>query len=136
MRLLVCGGRDFDNLPWLSSALSRIDDVWPFEVLICGMAKGADEQAHFWAMRKGIPVKEFPANWWDFGRAAGAIRNRQMLREGKPNLVIAFPGGKGTANMIAQARAANIEVWVMDGTPIEATLKERIARSAGIRGAR
>ncbi len=131
MRVLVCGGRDFDDLPWLSSVLARVDDVWPIQALICGMARGADEQAHFWAMRKGIKVEEFPANWRDFGRAAGHKRNGQMLREGKPDLIIAFPGGKGTANMIAQARAANKEVWIMDGRPIEEFIQARGKRIAG-----
>ena len=53
----------------------------------------------------GVVVEEFKADWDKFGRAAGPIRNAQMLREGKPDLVVAFPGGRGTANMVAQAKA-------------------------------
>ncbi|MEM9912925.1 MAG: hypothetical protein AAF922_19365 [Pseudomonadota bacterium] len=44
------------------------------------------------------------------GRAAGPIRNKEMLDEGCPDLVVAFPGGRGTANMVKQAQAAGVEV--------------------------
>jgi hypothetical protein len=61
---------------------------------------------------KGIAVKEYPADWQKHGKAAGPIRNRQMLEDGKPDLVIAFSGGRGTANMISQARAAGVKVLI------------------------
>lgn len=66
---------------------------------------------------KGIPVRVFPADWETHGRAAGHIRNRQMLVEGKPDIVVAFAGGRGTQNMINQARKAGVTVFL--GTPIE-----------------
>lgn len=130
MRLLVCGGREFERWQWLSSSLDYVDDVWPLEALICGMAHGADTLAERWAKYKGIPVLEFPARWRDYGRAAGAKRNAQMLQEGKPDLVIAFPGGRGTANMCALARAANVEVWEMGSKPIAEFIQERNQRIA------
>lgn len=135
MRALVCGGRDFDDWQWLSSTMDRVDDVWPLEALICGMARGADMLACQWAEYKGIKVLAFRARWHEFGRAAGPKRNGQMLREGKPDLVIAFPGGKGTANMVEQSRAANIEAWIMDGRPIEGFIQERGKRVAGLQRA-
>jgi hypothetical protein len=52
------------------------------------------------------------AEWESLGRKAGPIRNQRMLTEGKPALVVAFPGGKGTANMVAQARATNVRVFI------------------------
>ena len=57
-----------------------------------------------------IPVKEYPADWQKHGRAAGPIRNQQMLDEGKPDLVVAFDGGRGTADMIARAEKAGVRV--------------------------
>lgn len=57
----------------------------------------------------GFWVEDFPADWERNGRAAGPIRNRQML-DGKPDLVIAFPGGKGTADMVAEAKRRGIAV--------------------------
>jgi hypothetical protein len=52
----------------------------------------------------------FPAQWDRYGEAAGPIRNAWMLEFGKPDLVVAFPGGRGTADMISKARKAGIEV--------------------------
>jgi UDP-N-acetylmuramoylalanine-D-glutamate ligase len=57
-----------------------------------------------------IPVETYEADWDTHGKAAGPIRNKRMLDEGKPDLVVAFPGGRGTANMISQARKAGVEV--------------------------
>jgi hypothetical protein len=80
------------------------------DVLIEGEAPGADTLAREWATEQGIPVERYPADWNRHGKAAGPIRNRRMLVEGKPDLVVAFPGGRGTANMISQAEAAGVKV--------------------------
>ena len=63
-----------------------------------------------WAKEIDIPCWGFPADWNSYGKAAGPIRNKQMLDEGKPDVVIAFPGGTGTANMIMQATKAGVKV--------------------------
>lgn len=78
--------------------------------IITGAARGADRFGGDWAAIEHCLLEEFPAAWEHHGRAAGPIRNRQMLKEGKPDLVIAFPGGNGTANMVKQARQAGVEV--------------------------
>ena len=52
----------------------------------------------------------YPANWEEFGKRAGLIRNARMLTEGKPERVLAFPGGRGTADMVSRAREAGVEV--------------------------
>ncbi len=76
----------------------------PFSVVIHGNAPGADSLAGEWARARGVPVEAYPAEWDLYGRAAGHLRNRQMLDEGEPDIVIAFPGGRGTADMKKQAR--------------------------------
>lgn len=73
------------------------------KAMIEGGANGADHFAKAWAEERGIPFRTFHANWRMYGRAAGAIRNAQMLAEGKPDLVVAFPGGPGTADMVRRA---------------------------------
>lgn len=110
-RVLVCGGRDYNDYDTLKTVLSALQiDRGGFSALIHGAAKGADTQAGIYAERHLIPVASFPADWQKDGRAAGPIRNARMLKEGKPDLVIAFPGGRGTADMVRQARKSGIEV--------------------------
>jgi hypothetical protein len=113
MRVLVCGGRDFSDREKLASALDAIHLRTPFSVLIHGAAPGADTLAGEWARERGIAVVPFPADWKGQGRAAGPIRNKRMLDEGRPDLVVAMPGGRGTANMVSQAENANVAVKVI-----------------------
>lgn len=109
-RVLVCGGRNLSDSAWVFSVL---DDLAPRSV-IHGAARGADSLAAAWANARGVPCRAFPAAWGEHGRAAGPIRNRQMLHEGKPTLVVAFPGGRGTANMMKQAIGAGVPVLSLD----------------------
>lgn len=95
-------------------ALEAEDDGYgnwlPDWVIISGKAKGADTVAIEWAVVNWCSWEEYPADWEQYGKAAGPIRNQRMLDEGKPDLVIAFPGGTGTADMVRRAKAAGIEV--------------------------
>ncbi len=115
MRVLVCGGRDFSDRERLNDVLAQKvgfaghPDL-PRDTIIVGCAKGADTLAEQWANRAGHRVERYPADWERHGKAAGPLRNQRMLEEGKPNLVIAFPGGRGTADMIARAEKAGVAV--------------------------
>jgi len=106
MRVLVCGGRDYKDVMKMAGVLY---DIY-ITLIIEGGADGADTLARKWAERNEIPHLEFPAQWKKLGPKAGPIRNQQMLDEGKPDMVIAFPGGKGTAHMVKIAQEANIPV--------------------------
>ena len=105
-RVLICGGRTFSDYEWLSSVL---DQVGP-KSIIQGAAPGADSLAGRWAYRRQIFQRIFPADWKKHGRSAGPIRNQQMLTEGQPTMVVAFPGGPGTAHMVRIARQAGLPV--------------------------
>lgn len=107
-RYLICGGRDFQDYALMEKALRSLI-LHPEDALVIhGAARGADTLAHRWAQCHGVPAQAFPADWDTHGKAAGPIRNRRMLDEGKPDVVIAFPGGPGTANMVAQARRQKV----------------------------
>lgn len=109
MRVLVCGGRDFKDFDRVVVVLDNLDP--PATLIIHGGAPGADQCAGAWAERRGIPTLRFPAEWEKYGRRAGPRRNQRMLDEGKPDLVVAFPGGRGTADMLARADKAGVVVW-------------------------
>ena len=110
MVILVCGGRTYNNKDKVNEVLSSIHKETPISVLIHGAAKGADTLAGCWARENGIKEKQYPALWNTHGKAAGIMRNQKMLDDNKVDLVIAFPGGKGTADMVERAKKANIEV--------------------------
>lgn len=110
MRVLVCGGRDFDRQEVVDSFLDELLAEVDITLIIHGAARGADLLGASWAHRRGINVLAFPANWKKYGRSAGHVRNAQMLKDGNPDLVVAFPGGRGTAHMVNIAKAANIKV--------------------------
>lgn len=108
--VLVCGGRDYDDEAHVSRILDVAHDANPIVLLIHGGARGADSLAKRWAEREGVPAREFIADWTLHGKAAGPMRNQRMLDEGKPHMVIAFPGGRGTADMVERAKRERIPV--------------------------
>jgi hypothetical protein len=110
MRGLICGGRDFADADLFDAAMARLDTMFEIDTVIQGGAAGADAMAKTSATAKGKELLSFPADWTLHGRVDGPIRNKQMLDEGKPDVVIAFPGGRGTANMMGQARSAGVNV--------------------------
>ena len=113
MRILVCGGRDFDDKDYLFQTLDGYELRNRHDAIISGAARGADALASLYANMRGVMLEEYPADWKTYGRAAGFVRNRQMLVCGKPDLVVAFPGGKGTAMMVKLAREAGVGVIEM-----------------------
>lgn len=112
-RILVCGGRDFSDYATVAETLGILK-TQGISAIIHGCARGADELAGRWARRNGVMVDSYPADWAKLGRSAGPTRNAQMLCEGKPDLVVAFPGGVGTAHMVKIAREANVPVMQVE----------------------
>lgn len=116
-RILVCGGRDFVDRKWLFEALDAEAKRAPITFVIHGCASGADAMAGEWATSRGIESEKYVAAWKSRGAAAGPERNARMLAAGRPDTVIAFPGGRGTADMVRRASTA--------GVPIVLPTKER-----------
>lgn len=111
LRVLVCGSRHWSNRDAIEVVLSELP---PETVIIEGEARGADSIARDVAKKLGFAIEPYPADWQRYGRSAGHIRNKQMLVEGKPDLVLAFQedASRGTQNMINLARAAGVRCVV------------------------
>ena len=101
MKVIVAGGRDFversGDRVRLRNTLLKLGAT----EVVCGMARGADMFGHRVAKEIGLPIAEFPAEWDRFGKRAGMIRNAEMANYA--DALIAFPGGQGTLNMVAEA---------------------------------
>lgn len=109
MRLLVCGDRNWTDKGPIEAYLSTFTPGTT--VVIHGGARGADTIAGEVATQMGMAVEQYPADWAQYGRAAGPVRNRQMLNS-QIDLVVWFhrdiASSRGTRNMIAQAGQAGI----------------------------
>lgn len=108
MKALICGGRDYNDRSFLFDFMNSFHAKEPITEVIHGAARGADTLGGAWAESKNIPVTKFPANW-NLGKAAGFIRNQQMLDQ-NPDIVIAFPGGNGTKHTVETAKKMGIRV--------------------------
>lgn len=118
-RALFCGDRNWSDGQWIRQTLEDLLEEYP-DLEICeGEARGADTLARQAAEKLGIKVTPFPAQWAKFGRAAGPIRNRQMLDEFHPDIVMAFHNdiehSKGTKDMVTEARKRGIPTFVFGG---------------------
>lgn len=117
----------------------------PITALYHGDATGADQGLGAWAEARGIPVLPFPADWSRYGDAAGPIRNADMLAgrhpQGevpRPELVVALPGGAGTADMVRKAQAAGVPVYDLRAGPAQRWGAEEIralVQTGGLGGA-
>jgi YspA, cpYpsA-related SLOG family len=135
MRTLVCGGRTFWDPELVFRTLDGLDP--PITAIIEGGQWGADSLARTWAYRHGMRPETYEANWEDlshpdavirrwssgarYDAMAGPRRNQRMLVEGKPDRVIAFPGGRGTADIVAKARAAGVPVIEVEASQLPST---------------
>ncbi len=107
-KVLFTGGRDKFAAWHILDQLRRDHDI---TIVVHGAARrGVDYDVGEWGKARGLDVRPYPAPFSAYGPIAGPMRNAQMLREERPDLVVAFPGGKGTADMVERAEQTGIEV--------------------------
>lgn len=114
LKILVTGGREYSNRPFVFSALDHVHHARGISLVIHGAARGADTIAGEWAASRGVEQMPFPISpeeWRRLGLVAGPMRNHRMLLIGKPDGVIAFRGGAGTADQVRRSILEGIPVW-------------------------
>ena len=111
-KILFCGGREFSDAKMVEMAMDRILVRHGRIVVVHGGAKGADTLAGNSATRRRLPVWVFHADW-ALGRIAGPARNQEMLDVAEPDGAVAFPGGRGTADMVRRCHDAGVPVWTV-----------------------
>lgn len=115
-KVLVTGDRHWKDREYIFERLDELVPLYGISEIIEGCARGADRIAEEWSAARNVHLSHFPADWAQFPKAAGAIRNRQMLKEGKPDLVVAFhtnlQASKGTKDMVSLARKAGVTTFV------------------------
>ena len=119
MKVIIAGSRhmemgSFDLIQEAVNASGfQVDEV------VCGMANGADILGMYWAKQKGIPVAKFPADWKQYGKAAGPIRNKQMLDYADGLIVFIWNGSRGSENMLRQTKKAGKPYYVVRNGEID-----------------
>jgi len=108
-KVLVCGGRNYNDKEKVSEVLNYLHEHKGMTIIICGGCSGADDLAERWANANGVHCASVKARWTKYGNAAGPVRNMVMASL-MPNICIAFPGGKGTENMIGICEVNGIPV--------------------------
>lgn len=124
-RLCVTGSRRSKDKDYVWQVLDAIDRRYgPVGLLIQGAGGdpdkgiGVDILAALWAVKHRIRVDEYQAEWEIYGNPAGPIRNRRMVKHGRPTLGVAFPGDRGTKDCLGVMRKAGIQVidlWTPGG---------------------
>lgn len=119
IRVLICGDRDWSKPIPIDVVVGGFAAVYGKHnvTIIHGACKGADALAGSAALRHGCTVDPYPAEWDRYGKKAGPIRNRKMLKEGKPDVVFAFhsdlAASKGTKDMVIAAQEAGVPTYVI-----------------------
>lgn len=123
MILAVCGGRDFRKRVNVFKALDGLYAAFDITKVIEGGQRttergytvgGVDFWAQQWAEERGVPWLTVEADWSRWGSAAGPIRNEAILRDHRPDMLAAFPGGEGTKDMVDRARLGRFHVVEFD----------------------
>lgn len=117
MIVLVCGGREMKDTRLVYETLTRLHRKKEITRLVCGGARGADKIGAFWALDNYVDLETKNAKWNELGKSAGVVRNRAMVQDFKPDLVVVFPGGFGTESMKNIAEEYKIEVLIVPPEP-------------------
>ena len=122
-RIIICGGRHFDDYARLESVMNEVmSKIEPWRdviEIISGHCEGADQLGELYAKKHDLPCKVFPAQWEKYGRSAGPIRNSEMVKyasEAEMPVVVAFrsPRTKGTNDTVKKATKKGFKVFVID----------------------
>ena len=114
MKVIIAGGRDFNNYPLLKEKcdiiLSKVkEDI----IIVSGTAKGADLLGERYAVEHNYQIVYFPANWRLYGAGAGPIRNKEMAEYGD-SLILFWNGvSKGSADMLKKAEAKGLKTRII-----------------------
>lgn len=114
MKTIIAGSRSIEfetTIEYLSEL--KLLGVEITEV-VSGTARGVDSHGEWWANRWGIPIKQFPANWDEYGKRAGYLRNQEMADYADQLICIWDYQSKGTKHMIDIAKKKGIPIFLME----------------------
>jgi hypothetical protein len=113
IRVIIAGGRDFQDLDKLVEVCDRVFKDYQQVEIVSGVANGADKLGELYANERGHLIKQFPADWEKYGKSAGYRRNAEMAKYA--GALIAFWDGtsKGTSHMINLAKEKGLKLLII-----------------------
>lgn len=113
-KVIIAGGRDFDNYDLLKTKLDKIlSNISDEIIIVSGKARGADSLGERYAREKGYKIAEFPAQWDKFGKRAGYLRNEEMAKYSDACVCFWDGQSKGTKHMIDLSTKHNLKLRVV-----------------------
>ena len=111
MRTIIAGSRTVTDPKIIEEAI--VASGFVITEVVCGGAAGVDMLGRDWAVLRGIPVKMFPADWEQYGKAAGPIRNAQMADYAEQAICIfdAQAENRGTKNMLSLMNGRKKQIY-------------------------
>ncbi|MBK5540799.1 DUF2493 domain-containing protein [Pseudomonas sp. TH05] len=109
MRILICAGRHYADTHLCRRVLEAFQRMHEVRVLIHGGSQFLGAEIEDWAREIGADIVRYPPNWQLHGKHAERLRNAFMLKDSRPDLVIALPGGEDTEELLARAKAQGIQ---------------------------
>ncbi len=113
MKIIIAGGRDFNDYEFLKSCCDGVIGNRVVEI-VSGRCRGADQLGEKYAYQRGFKISYFPANWKEFGKVAGFIRNEEMAKYSNGLICFWDKKSKGTKNMIDLAHKYELKVRIFE----------------------
>ena len=108
MRIVVCGGRANSALGIVEQELTKLHRRENVTIVSHGCSGAHASAIESWARSQGVAIVRYPPNWELFGQRAERLRNTFMLHDSRPDLVVAFPSGHATSDLVRRAISADI----------------------------
>ncbi len=115
MKVIIAGSREFKDYEFLKQKLDYLLQYVKDEIeIVSGTANGADRLGERYAIERGYRIAHFPADWNQFPRVAGFMRNEDMAKYANACVVFWKNKSKGSGHMISMAKKYNIKLRVYE----------------------
>lgn len=112
MKVIIAGSRSITNPNLVRQAM--IDSGFRFSEIVSGGARGVDKLGENLGIEIGVPIKRFLADWKQYGKSAGIIRNKEMAEYADALIAVWDGKSRGTKNMVDAAKKRGLKVFVSE----------------------
>jgi len=112
MKLAIVGSRNFTDYKRLSRIVDKVKEQ--ITLIVSGGARGADTLAERYAKERAIPYLIFPANWDEYGKQAGMLRNQEIVNNADGMIAFLAPESRGTRDSIKRAQIKGIPTHIVN----------------------